>query len=66
LFTNFSTGQGLANNIVYCIAEDKKGNLWFGTKGGGVSCYDGKSFTNFSTAQGLANNTVFSIIQDKA
>ncbi|MBI5217749.1 MAG: SpoIIE family protein phosphatase, partial [Bacteroidia bacterium] len=64
-FTNFTTAQGLANNYVYSITEDKTGILWFGTDGGGVSRYDGKSFTNFTTAQGLANNYVYSITEDK-
>ena len=63
-FTNFTTQQGLANNIVLSITQDSKGCLWFGTNGGGVSRYDGKSFTNFTTAQGLANNSVWSITQD--
>ena len=63
-FTNFTTAQGLANNTVWSVTEDKTGNLWFGTDGGGVSRYDGKSFTNFTTAQGLANNTVLSITED--
>ena len=40
-FVTFSTAQGLANNNVRSIAEDKTGNLWFGTYGGGVSRYDG-------------------------
>ncbi|MCC6180222.1 MAG: SpoIIE family protein phosphatase, partial [Bacteroidia bacterium] len=65
-FTNYSTAQGLANNLVLSITEDKSGNLWFGTDGGGVSRYDGKIFTNYSTAQGLANNLVFSITEDKS
>ncbi len=41
-FTSFTTAQGLANNSVRCINEDKNGNLWFGTQGGGVSRYDYK------------------------
>lgn len=64
-FTCFTTAQGLANNSVLCILEDKTGILWFGTYGGGVSRFDGKSFTSFTTAQGLANNNVFSIFEDK-
>jgi ligand-binding sensor domain-containing protein/serine phosphatase RsbU (regulator of sigma subunit) len=64
-FTNFTTAQGLANNVVTSITEDKSGNLWFGTDGGGVSRYDGTSFRNFTTSQGLANNSVYSIIEDK-
>ncbi|HWY11976.1 MAG TPA: two-component regulator propeller domain-containing protein, partial [Bacteroidia bacterium] len=65
-FTNFTTAQGLANNIVVSITEDKTGNLWFGTQGGGISRYDGKSFTSFTTEQGLANNVVYSITEDKS
>jgi ligand-binding sensor domain-containing protein/class 3 adenylate cyclase len=65
-FKNFTTDDGLALDMVNCSFMDKSGNLWFGTRGGGVSRYDGKSFTTFSTAQGLANNTVWSIIEDKS
>ncbi|MES2284880.1 MAG: two-component regulator propeller domain-containing protein [Bacteroidota bacterium] len=65
-FTNFTTAQGLANNTVSSITEDKTGNLWIGTNGGGVSRYDGKAFTNFTTVQGMANNVVSSISEDKS
>ena len=64
-FTNFTTDNGLALDVICCSVMDKTGNLWFGTLGGGVSRYDGKSFTNFTIAQGLANNTVKSITEDK-
>jgi serine phosphatase RsbU (regulator of sigma subunit) len=47
------------------ILEDKTGNLWFGTNGGGVCCYDGKSFTTFTEKEGLSNNIVWSILEDK-
>ena len=30
------------------VLEDKKGNLWFGTKFFGLSRYDGQTFTTFS------------------
>ncbi|PCJ81356.1 MAG: hypothetical protein COA57_14295, partial [Flavobacteriales bacterium] len=33
-FATFTTAQGLANNNVYSITEDKDGNLWFGTEEG--------------------------------
>ena len=64
VFTNFSVAEGLPNNQVFCITEDKNGNLYFGTGGGGLSRYDGKAFTSFSTKEGLANNTVFGICED--
>ncbi len=62
---NYNTEQGLALSSVTCGFKDKSGNLWFGTQGGGVSRYDGKSFANFNTAQGLASISVLSILEDK-
>ena len=65
-FTNFTSDNGLALDAVKCSIMDAKGNLWFGTNGGGVSRYDGTSFTTFTKAQGLAGNNVSSITEDKA
>jgi ligand-binding sensor domain-containing protein/signal transduction histidine kinase len=64
-FTTFNTEQGLSHNATICSFTDKSGNLWFGTQGGGVSRYDGKSFTNYNIAQGLASTFVTCIIQDR-
>ena len=36
-FTNITTENGLALDVVTCSLLDKFGNLWFGTFGGGVS-----------------------------
>lgn len=49
--TNISERDGLPNNAVSGILEDKSGNIWFGTVHGGISRFDGKNFTNF-TQQG--------------
>ena len=58
--------QGMASSYVLSITEDKSGNLWFGTDGGGVSRYDGTSFTHFTTKEGLSDNIVNSIMEDKS
>jgi len=63
-FQNFRTGNGLANNSVMPIYEDKDGIIWLGT-GGGVSRYNGKSFRNFTTSDGLSNNDIHAIVQDQ-
>ena len=63
-FRNFSTNEGLANDRVTDIYEDKTDNIWFSTEGG-ASRYNGKSFQNFTTNEGLSNNDVNSIIEDQ-
>jgi len=65
-FMSFKQLQGLkSNNIGANIIQDKKGNLWFGTGGGGVTKYDGRSFTHYSTAQGLSSESVEYVLEDK-
>jgi len=53
-FTNFTTRDGLADNMVISIFKDSKDNLWFATAGG-VSRYSGSTRTleSFKTAAGL-------------
>lgn len=48
------------------VLEDRKGNLWFGTKDSGVYCYNGKSFQHFTTKDGLASNMALHIYEDRA
>ena len=65
-FSSFKIWQGLKHNIIRCIIQDRTGNLWFGTYGGGVSKYDGKYFTHYTNVQGLSNDAVWSMLEDKA
>ncbi|MRG45693.1 histidine kinase [Chitinophaga sp. SYP-B3965] len=55
-FKNFTTKDGLANDRVTNIYEDKTGNIWFGTESG-ASFYDGKSFQNFKMKEGAVHAT---------
>lgn len=77
--TQFTTKDGLADDIVRSIVEDKKGNLWFGVYGEGIVRYtptyltlektggndesDG-SFLEFSSKNGLCDDTVVSMSLD--
>ncbi|GAB4014893.1 hypothetical protein GCM10028808_38750 [Spirosoma migulaei] len=68
---HFTTTEGLANNRVTSVYEDKAGIIWFGT-GGGVSRYDGKSFRNFTSPntplffkEGHWNDDIHTILEDK-
>jgi len=54
-------------NSVHAIAEDTKGNIWFGTDHGAVK-YDGKAFRNYNEKNGLINTRVGrkSILTDRS
>ena len=62
-FVSFTEENGLINNYVRCIYEDKSGNLWFGTDEG-LSKYDGEKFTNYSEQQGIPGRIINVIAED--
>ncbi len=57
---NYTVKDGLAGNLVYAIAQDEQGVLWFGTENG-VSRYDGKAWRNFRRADGLLDSNVYAL-----
>ncbi len=61
----FTAIDALAGKGAWTSLEDRDGNLWFGTWGDGVACYDGRDFTMYTTEDGLAHNDVLAIIQDR-
>lgn len=60
---SFGVADGLPSNTVYAIAQDRSGDLWFGTEAG-ASRYDGETFTTYSTQNGLPHDWVVSILED--
>lgn len=56
-FRHFTVSDGLANNVVYGILPDRKGNLWMSTNNG-ISRFNPstETFTNFNSASGLQSN----------
>lgn len=50
---------------INAIIQDKAGNIWFASNGGGVYRYDGKTLTNLSEKDGLCNNFVETILEDR-
>jgi ligand-binding sensor domain-containing protein len=63
-FNWLTENEGLSNNHVQSIIQDKSGNYWFGTSGGGVCNYFGKQFTNYDKSSGLGGNFIYSIFRD--
>lgn len=60
--------DGLSSDYVKSIAEDKRGYLWLGTNGGGLSRFNpaDKTFRNFQTKdnKGLVNDYISVIFMD--
>ena len=54
-WTTFTAKEGLAGSIVYAIAQEAGGTLWFGTDAG-LSWYDGNKFTSLGPKEGLGPN----------
>jgi ligand-binding sensor domain-containing protein/serine phosphatase RsbU (regulator of sigma subunit) len=75
---NFTTQNGLADNFIYSMASDKKGNLWIGSTNGlsllkyhhlkninsSSSQKNNNLFINFTTQDGLPSNTITQILID--
>jgi len=60
---HLSTEDGLPNEFMTIVHEDKKGRLWFGGHGG-LSEYKNGEIYNYTAVQGLAGNYVRSIYED--
>ncbi len=59
-FISYTRNEGLVNDIVYGILEDKDGNLWLSTDNG-LSRFDParEEFKNYSVSDGLLNNQFY-------
>jgi ligand-binding sensor domain-containing protein len=55
--------QGTLEHI-FTIAEDNKGNIWFGDRDAGVWKYDGETMKNYTKKDGLTNDFALSIYED--
>ena len=65
-FITFTTQDGLAENNIRSILQDRAGYLWFGTKDSGVSRFDGTHFSTLSVTDGLVHNRIAHILEDRA
>ena len=67
-FDFYSQENGLSNNQVHCIHQDRKGWMWFGTSQG-VCRFDGYKFTVFKNdpedTASLKGNLVRTIFEDR-
>jgi Two component regulator propeller len=50
---------------VWCLIEDRAGNIWIGRDGLGACRFDGTAFTHFTKKDGLCSDNVSSIVEDR-
>lgn len=50
---------------VFSIGEDRDGNIWIGTIGGGAWRYDGRELRQFTASDGLTTANVMAIYRDR-
>lgn len=62
-FHVYTVADGLVDNEILSLTEDRSGRLWIASKSGLGSFLDGV-FTNFTTANGLTNNHVRDVYED--
>lgn len=67
-FKNLSVQNGLSQNTVNTILQDKQGFMWFGTKDG-LNRYDGLSFRKFKhddrSQRSIGNNFITALYEDE-
>ena len=57
---SYQVADGLSQSQVFDLAEDQGGYVWMGTRGGGLSRFDGKDFTTFDGEDGLIDDRILS------
>lgn len=62
-FKSFTIADGLPNNQIRQIYQDKKGYIWLATNEG-LSRFDGYNFTNFDDRDGLGSKRVNDVLED--
>ncbi|MFZ6028560.1 MAG: two-component regulator propeller domain-containing protein [Chloroflexota bacterium] len=68
-FTHLLARDGLSQNDVRCVVQDRQGFMWFGTMQGGVNRYDGVEFKVYrhdpEDSRSLSANFVSALLVDR-
>ena len=56
--------HGMISSQVISIMEDSRGNIWFGSTGGGAARYDGKTLAQFAGEEGFSSSWITSMLED--
>src|SRR5438093_552444 len=62
--TASTEADGLSNNFVHTVMEDREGSIWIGTDGGVDRLRDSK-FVPYTRSDGLGNEFVWAVMPDR-
>jgi len=64
-FTRLTEEDGLGNNSVQCILQDRSGIVWIGTNGG-LNRYDGAGFISYNilSKPAVSSNVITALLED--
>jgi signal transduction histidine kinase/ligand-binding sensor domain-containing protein len=65
-YKSFAKRNGLISAEVFALAFDRKGRLWLGSRGSGISCFDAKTqhFINYTHTDGVPDDEIYNLVFD--
>lgn len=64
-FSYLNKEHGLNSDWISTLLEDREGKIWMGTRGGGLSVWDGTGFSHYTAINGLSHNEVMCLLEDR-
>ncbi len=61
---HFTTQNGLADHFIRFVFQDREGDWWIGTNGGGLERFKRSRLINWSMAEGLPERDILSVATD--
>jgi ligand-binding sensor domain-containing protein len=63
-WVRIETADGLPDDDIRALCEDRQGRLWVGTAGG-LACYDGTSWRTYGTTDGLPDDDIRALCENR-
>jgi two-component system, sensor histidine kinase and response regulator len=62
--TPYSFKAQVPNSIPWSVIEDREGNVWLGTKGGGLNEFTKNGVRTYTARDGLPDDAIYAVFQD--
>jgi ligand-binding sensor domain-containing protein/signal transduction histidine kinase len=62
----YTTSNGLSDNAIMAVMQDREGNIWIGSQTGGICKLENESIVSYTMKDGLPQQYVANVIEDRA